>query len=61
MDSIRAVAAYSAAQSTEQVKSEAGIQVLKKAQEQDAMVLELLTKTFQAVATGLGRNLDVKA
>jgi len=61
MDSISAVAAYSTAQSTENVKSEAGIRVLKKAQEQDALVLQLLTKTFQAVATGLGQKLDVEA
>jgi hypothetical protein len=61
MDSISAVAAYSAAQSTERVQSEAGIRVLKKAQDQDKAVLDLLTKTFQAVATGLGRNLDVEA
>jgi hypothetical protein len=61
MDSINAVAAYSVAQSTESVQSEAGIRVLKKAQDQDKAVLELLAKTFQAVATGLGQNIDVHA
>ena len=61
MDPINAVAAYSAAQNTESIKSEAGIRVLKKAQEQDKAVLDLLTKTFQAVATGLGRNIDFQA
>ncbi len=61
MDPINTVAAYSAAQNTENIKSEAGIRVLKKAQEQDKAVLDLLTKTFQAVATGLGRNIDFQA
>lgn len=61
MDPISSAAAYSVAQSNEQVKTQAGIQVLKKAQDQEQVVADLLARTFQSMATGLGRKLDVQA
>jgi hypothetical protein len=61
MDPISSVAAYSVAQSTENVQTEAGIRVMKKAQDQQKAVLELLDKTFQSLATGLGQQIDVLA
>ena len=61
MDPINAVAAYSVAQSTENVQTEAGIRVMKKAQDQEKAILTLLDKTFQSLASGLGRQIDVQA
>ncbi|HOX04949.1 MAG TPA: putative motility protein [Planctomycetota bacterium] len=61
MDPISAAAAYSTAQATENVKTEAGVKVMKMALDQDKAVLELLAKTLQTATTGLGRKIDVQA
>ena len=61
MNMINAVAAYSTAASNERVSTEAGIRVLKMANDQQAAVAELLLKTLEATATGLGQHIDVKA
>jgi len=61
MDPISSVAAYSVAASQEKVETEAGIRVLKMANDEQKAVMDLLLKTFQAVATGLGQRIDVQA
>lgn len=61
MDTISAVAAYSVANSQSQVATEAGIRVIKMANDQQKAVMELLLKTLQAAATGLGQRIDVQA
>ena len=61
MDTINAVAAYSTAASDERLSTEVGLRVLKMANDNQAAVAELLLKTLEATATGLGQRIDVKA
>lgn len=58
---VASVAAYSTAVSQERLADEVSMRTLKKAMDQQGVVLDLLLRTFQAAATGLGRQLDVYA
>jgi hypothetical protein len=61
MDPISAAAAYSVANSQSNTATEVGIRVIKMANDNQKAVMDLLLKTFQAAATGLGQNIDVQA
>jgi len=61
VDEISSVAAMSTGMHQARIDAEVAIRTLKMASEQQEAVLELLLKTLEMTATGLGQHIDVRA
>lgn len=61
MQEINSVAAMATGIQQARIETEVAMRTLKMANDQSEAVMELLLKTFQAAATGLGQYIDARA
>ena len=61
MSQITSIAAMATGMQQARVQAEVAIRTLKMSNAQQSMVLELILKTMEMMATNLGQNIDVQA